>query len=100
MGEYWITHVRVKEKRIEHVKAFMQTIEGLSNSSMYDRNAVIQSIDNNDKWYTCLLKEKQGARNIWTLKAEIHVIEVDGEKFLRTDNNKSKADNLGELSSF
>jgi hypothetical protein len=64
MGEYWITHVRVKEKRIEHVKVFMQTIEGLSNPSMYDRNAVIQSIDTNDKWYTCFLKDRRGAWNI------------------------------------
>jgi len=100
MGEYWITHVRMKDKRIEHVKAFMRTIEGLCNPSMYDRNAVVQSIDNDDKWYTCVLKEKRGARNIWALKAEIHVVEVDGEKFLRTGKNKSKADNLGVLPSF
>jgi len=88
------------ETKIERVKAFLRTVDGLVNPLMYDRNAVVQSIDNDDKWYTCVLKEKRGARNIWTLKAEIHVVEVDGEKFIRIDGNKMKADNLGELSTF
>lgn len=100
MGEYWITHVRRKEKRIEQVKAFIRTVEGLSNPSLYDKNAVIQSINNGDRWYTCLLNEKRGARNIWALKAEIHIVELGGGKFIRTDKNITKADNLGELPSF
>jgi hypothetical protein len=100
MGEYWITHVRMKEKKIEHVKAFMVTIEGLSNPVRYNREDVVKSIDKDDKWYTCLLQEKRGARNIWERGAEIHIVEVDGEKFIRTDRNKMKTENLGELPSF
>lgn len=94
-----MSHVRIGETKIECVKAFLRTVDGLVNPLMYDRNAVVQSIDNDDKWYTCVLKEKRGGRNIWTLKAEIHVVEADGEKFIRTDGNKMKADNLGELPS-
>ncbi len=89
----------MRETKIECVKAFLRTVDGLMNPLMYERDSIIQSIANDDKWYTCVLKEKRGARNIWTLKAEIHVVEVYGEKFIRTDGNKMKADNLGELPS-
>jgi sulfur transfer complex TusBCD TusB component (DsrH family) len=85
--------------RIEQVEALMVTIEGLSNPMRYGRETVLKSINKDNKWYTCLLKEKRGARNIWERGAEIHVVEVDDEKFIRIDGNKMKADNLGELPS-
>jgi hypothetical protein len=99
MGEYWITHVRMKEKKIEHVKAFMETIEGLSNPVRYSREEVVKSINKDDKWYTAILKETRGARNIWIRGAKLHVIDIDDEKFIRTDGNKMRSDNLGELPS-
>ncbi len=99
MGEYWIIHVRENGKRVEQVKTFMVTIEGLCNPVRYGREEVVKSINKGDKWYTCLLKEKRGARNIWERCAEIHVVKVDNEKFIRIDGNRTKADNLGELPS-
>ncbi|HPT83599.1 MAG TPA: DUF3892 domain-containing protein [Limnochordia bacterium] len=35
-----------------------------------------------------------------TRRQEIHVLNIDGEKFLRTDKNKTKKDNLEELPEF
>jgi hypothetical protein len=97
--EYWVTNVNMRDTRIEQAKALMVTVERLSNPVRYSREEVVKSIDKDDKWYTCLLKEKLGARNIWERGAEIHVVEVDDEKFIRTDGNKMKAENLGELPS-
>ena len=83
-----------EETRIVKVKA-MQVTNGLSRAREYHRKDVVESIDNN-KWYTC--KPKEGTT--WTKQAEIHVLEVDGEKFIRTDRNRTKSDNLGELPDF
>jgi len=66
----------------------------------YSREEVIQSLNNNDKWYTCLFKEERDGENIWIKKAEIHIVKVGGGNFIRTDRNKIKSDNLCELPEF
>jgi len=47
-----------------------------------------------------LFKEGRDGENIWIKKAEIHIIKVGGGNFIRTDRNKIKSDNLGELPEF
>jgi len=92
--------MNAEDTRIYEVRARMLTDDGLSLPLGYNREDVIQSLNNNDKWYTCLFKEERNSKNIWTKKAEIHIVEVDGENFIRTDKNQTKADNLGELPDF
>ncbi len=92
--------MNAEDTRINEVRAMMLTDNGLSSPLGYDREDVIQSLNNNDKWHTCLLKEERDGKNIWTKKAEIHIVEIDGENFIRTDRNKIKSDNLGELPEF
>ncbi|MCK5029950.1 MAG: DUF3892 domain-containing protein [Thermoplasmatales archaeon] len=102
MAEYWVSHKRMnaEDTRINEVRAMMLTDNGLSSPLGYDREDVIQSLNNNDKWYTCLFKEERDGKNTWTKKAEIHIVEIDGENFIRTDRNKIKSDDLGELPEF
>ena len=102
MAEYWVSHKRMnaEDTRINEVRAMMLTDNGLSLPLGYDREDVIQSLNNNDKWYTCLFKEGRDGKNICTKKAEIHIVEIDGGNFIRTDRNKIKSDNLGELPEF
>ncbi|MEF8878857.1 MAG: DUF3892 domain-containing protein [Candidatus Thermoplasmatota archaeon] len=98
MGEYWITHVKKKDdKHIEQVKALMNTVEGLTNPVKYNRDQVVESIQKGDDWYTCMLKEKKNAKNVWEKTSEVHTVKIDGDKFIRTDRNKKKEDNLGKL---
>ena len=92
--------MNAEDTRINEVRAMMPTDNGLSSPLGYDREDVIQSLNNNDKWYTCLFKEERDGKSIWTKKAEIHIVEIDGENFIRTDRNKIKSDNLGELPEF
>ena len=92
--------MNAEDTRINEVRAMILTDNGLSSPLGYDRRGVIQSFNNNDKWYTCLFKEERDGKNIWTKKAEIHIVEIDGENFIRTDRNKIKSDNLGELPEF
>lgn len=92
--------MNAEDTRINEVRAMMLTDNGLSLPLGYDREDVIQSLNNNDEWYTCLLKEERDGKKIWTKKAVIHIVEIDGENFIRTDRNKIKSDNLGELPEF
>ncbi len=92
--------MNAEDTRINEVRAMMLTDNGLSLPLGYDREDVIQSLNNNDKWYTCLFKEGRDGKNICTKKAEIHIVEIDGENFIRTDRNIIKSDDLGELPEF
>ena len=96
MGEYWVTHKRMKEKGIEQIRAVVKTPVGLANPLVYDRKTLVQSIKNGDIWCTCLPIDE----DVWTKKAEIHIVEVEGEEFIRTDEDKIKSDKLDELPDF
>jgi len=95
MVEYWITNVEVEDNKIKDVTALTNTIEGLSNPVKYTKQEIIKSIETtDDHWYTATLKETRGARNIWEKGLEIHIIETEGKKFIRTDKNEIKNDSL------
>ncbi len=98
--EYWISHVKIKDNRIQEVKAFLNTVEGLKNPNIYSRDEIVKSIDTKDnKWYTCVLKDKITGSRVWEKGSKIHTVEINGEKYIRTDKNKKESDNLGELPS-
>lgn len=83
-------------ERIVKVRAMERKADGLSPPEEYERIRVVESIAQGNNWYTC----EKAEENKWERKAEIHVIEIDGEKFIRTDRNDIKSDNLGELPDF
>jgi hypothetical protein len=99
--EYWITHVKIKNKKIQQVKALLNTVEGLKNPNIYNRKEIVNSIeDKDDDWYTCILAEKKDEQRIWKKESKIYTVEINNEKYLRTDKEKKEADKLGELPSF
>lgn len=98
MAEYWISHVEKGDKNVNKVKAFLNTVEGIKNPAIYKKEDIIKSIeDNNDNWYTCILKDKTGGKRIWEKGAKIHTVDMGGTKYIRTDSNKKDSDNLGQL---
>lgn len=98
MSEYWVSHKRMNdsETRIVKVKAMKRTEEGLESPKVFNRTDIIESLENDNYWYTCSQKNE----STWTRKEEIHIIELNGERLIRTDRNEIKEDNLGELPSF
>jgi hypothetical protein len=99
MVEYWITNAIIENNKIKDARAFTNTIVGLINSIRYTKEEIINSIEKiGNHWYTATLKEIKGARNIWERGDEIYVINIDGEKFIRTNRNITKNDYLGNLS--
>ena len=102
MGEYWVSHKRMNadDTRIIKVKAMEKLEKSLSASKEYTRSDVVSSIEKKNNWITCTFVEKKENKNIWRSSAEIHIIEIRGNKFIRTDRNQTAADNLGELPEF
>ncbi len=103
MGEYWITHVKEKTpdgNEIKQVRALMNTVEGLKNPVNYNKSQITESIQKGDKWYTCILKEIKDTKNLWKKDSEVHIVELDGEKFIRIDENQEKQDNLGQIADY
>ncbi|GHT31041.1 hypothetical protein FACS1894214_2020 [Planctomycetales bacterium] len=77
-----VTHVRPKNGQLTHFKV---------NGSEKARETCIREIESGIDYKT---SPRTGSG------ASIHVVEADHKKYLRTDKNKTPADNLGELPSF
>jgi hypothetical protein len=96
--EYWVSHVKKKGNYITQVKAFFNTVEGLKNPNLFNREEIVRSIDEKDSlWFMCILNEGISGKRIWEKGVRIHTVEVDGNKYIRTDGNRKESDNLGEL---
>lgn len=98
MVEYWITNVKIENNKIQEARALINTIEGLTNPVKYTKNEIVKSIEKTtDDWYTATFEGKEGVKNIWKKGSPLHVVTIDGEKFIRTDRNDIKKDNLDNL---
>ncbi len=60
----------------------------------WSRERIVSSIEDGKVFYTTHLKD-----NKWVWGEEVHVIEVKGKKYIRTDPNPKEEDNLGKLPS-
>lgn len=95
----WADHVVTAKRRgqdpnrIEWLQVHAGTPYAVART--VGRGALIESIERGE---TAVTAYKRGG--IWQMGARIEVVKVDGEKFLRTDGNQTKADNLGDLPDF
>lgn len=95
-GDYAVTAVQYDEDDSEIVKVERYEVgdKQVSNKTEKWRSEVVADINVDEFEYTTAYKNDEGR---WELGEEIHVIEVDGENYLRTDRNSVAEDNLGEL---
>lgn len=98
-GDYAITAVRYNNRSTRIIKVERREVkpEKLTNPEIVERSAVVAGIDSDDKYTTAIKNEDSGK---WEFGNEIHVVNVDGEDFIRTDQNETKEDNLGGLPTF
>lgn len=97
-GDYAITAVRYNtdETRIVKVERREVHSDHLSSASEKSREQIVSSIEaGND--YTTARKNDQDK---WELGEEIHPVDVNGETFIRTDQNETAEDNLENLPTF
>lgn len=95
--DYVITEVRYDndQSRITHVKRaeYNNDTNKFGSTSQTTRQTVVNSIEAGEQHYT--VPPKSGGGYTWG--DEVGVITLDGEKFIRTDGNDIKEDNLGDL---
>ena len=96
-ADFAITHVRYNEDhtRILQVKRRTDNGEQLINPETKTRSFIVDSINKNYSYVTARYVNEK-----WKKGDTVIAYALDGEYFIRTDGNKTKADNLGELPEF
>lgn len=97
MADYGIYEVHYDDdhSNIEQVHAKLIQDNKASGEYALSKDEVVSKIEDNTKIIT-LIKGKNGSSN-WFIGAEVSVIEIDNKKFIKTEPNNKKEDNLGEL---
>jgi len=95
-NNYVLTGIRLSwdRRHIEHLEVrwdYGHTISAVS--AIWPRSAVISYIENGYRFTTFYLT----SGGVWARGAEVHVVNVHGQKYLRTDGNRIAADNLENL---
>lgn len=97
-ADYLISKVCYNEKHtsIIEVKQHEDKGEKVGSSTAVSKSDVVGNIRNN-KSYCTITKIQNGN---WDQGDNVIAYQMDGEWFIRTDGNKTKEDNLGELPEF
>ena len=97
-ADYLISAVKYdsNHERIESVKTHKDKGDTVGSGFIEKRSQVVSNIESGYSYCT-ILRNKEDK---WNKGEDVHVVKVDGEKFIRTDNNKTKKDNLENLPEF
>lgn len=94
-ADFVITKVKYNQDRTHIVEVEVQTDTGeaISNDPRrMARHEVVAAILQNTTFVTAYLRDGK-----WQKGEDVRVVTIHGERFIRTDSNSVKADNLGEL---
>ena len=96
-ADYLISAVRdnAAGTHIEQVQIRLDEGDKISGPSTWSRSKVIEKIDAGHTVITIF--RPNGS---WDKGARVRVVTIDGEKFIRTDADRTKRDNLGALPTF
>lgn len=96
-ADYGISAVRynTEHSHIDKVKVHEDTGETIGDAVEWARTKVVAQLEAGTTFVTILKKEGK-----WTKGQDVHVVEVNGAKYIRTDKNKTAKDNLGNLPEF
>jgi hypothetical protein len=95
-ADYLITKVKYERSNsaaITEVEIRADNVESIGSPSRMARPEVVRSIAGG----TTFVTSRQTPDGKFTKGANVGTVLVEGKKFIRTDANKTAADNLGEL---
>jgi len=99
-ADYLISAVRydtsLNGRRISQLRVHSDEGESVGTATTWTKKEVVVSINSGQSFKT--IYEKSDGK--WYVGEDVRVIIIDSEYFLRTDANRIKADNLGELPEF
>jgi hypothetical protein len=82
--------------RIENVRQHLDTGDNVGDGFSVSRYTVVANILGNRSYCTI----RKGSDGKWYKGDNVIMYSLDGSYFIRTDGNKTKSDNLGELPEF
>lgn len=88
---------KVKAREADTAQTSGQKARKAGKRVVLTRGELVTAINGGAEAHT-LYKAEKGLP--WQMGARIEVFRLDGEDFVRTDANKLKADNLGEMKEF
>lgn len=96
-ADYLISAVKYNKDhtRIESVLQHVDNGDNVGQATAVSRYAVVENINKGKSYMT--IRKKDGK---WQPGDKVIMYSLDGEYFIRTDGNKTKSDNLGELPEF
>lgn len=96
-ADYLISAVRYNadDSHITHVRVHQDLGTTVGSPSAETRQAVIDSIDAGRSFKTIYNQNGQ-----WSRGEDVHVVPVNGVRYIRTDPDRTPDDNLGNLSRF
>ena len=97
-ADYGISGVRYDDKRthIAKVKVHEDKGDKFGGAEEWLRNQVVSAMEHGKTFVTIL----EGADGKWSKGQDVHIITVDGMKYIRTDQNRRASDNLENLPEF
>ena len=97
-ADYGISHVRYNDQRTHIVKVKVREDKGdsLGNAEEWSRSQVVSALDRGKTFVTIL----EGSDHKWNRGQDVHIITVNGTKYIRTDQNQRASDNLEKLPEF
>ena len=97
-ADYVITRVHFNSEgtHIEEVETYEHTGTELTNCTTKTRSSVVTSIDSGYTYCTAT----KGSDGKYYYGAEVKVVMIDSEKFIKTKADNSKKDNLDNLPTF
>ena len=97
-ADYGISEVRynVARNHIVRVKVHEDKGDTIGRAEEWTRSQVVSAIERGKTFVTIL----KGSDNKWRKGQDIHVVTVNGVKYIRTDQNRTASDNLENLPEF
>ena len=97
-ADYCISAVRYDDEKthIVRVRVHVDNGDTIADAKEWTRQSVVSSLEDGKSFVT-ITKSSDGK---WKKGEDVHIIEVKGKKYIRTDANKRESDNLGKLPEF
>jgi hypothetical protein len=93
-ADYCIDRVRYNEKHshIIKVEAMPDNGDKLGAKTEFTRAGVVAKIEGETTFVTVTQKDGKYSKG-----ENVRIVKINGEKYIRTDQNQTESDNLGEL---
>jgi hypothetical protein len=97
-ADYGISKVKYDSEQTHIVKAYIHEDKGnsIGRGEEWTRSQIVSAIERGKTFVTILISSD----NKWRKGQEVHVITVNGVKYIRTDQNRTASDNLENLPEF